>query len=239
MTTNVHDPSRTALEAGVAGPVLFAGDPRIEQEISGFNRAVRHEPHVVVGATSAADVAAAVRYAARRGLAVGVHATGHGGASSRDTVIVSTHRMQHHSIDPLAATATVQAGVVWSTIIPAAAWHGLAPLSGSSSAVGAIGYTVGGGAGPVIRSYGFAADRVTSLQMVTADGRIRDVDAEHDPDLFWAVLGGKANFGVVTEMTTGLVQLRTLYGGAIYYPGEHAAALLHIWRQWVDSLDER
>jgi FAD binding domain len=239
MTTSIHDPARAALEAGVSGPVLFAGDPRIDHELAGFNLAVRHEPHVVVGATNAADVAAAVRYAARRGLAVGIHATGHGGYASRDTVIVSTHRMLACSVDPALATATVQAGVPWSMVISAAAPHGLAPLSGSASSVGAIGYTVGGGAGPIIRSHGFAADHVTSLQLVTADGQVRVVDAEHDPDLFWAVRGGKANFGVVTQMTTRLVRLPTLYAGAVYFPGEQAAELLHGWRAWVDTLDER
>ena len=239
MTTSIHDPARTALEAGVEGPVLFAGDPRIEHELAGFNLAVRHDPHVVVGATSAADVAAAVRYAARRDLAVGVHATGHGGFSSRDTVIVSTHRMLACSVDPVLATATVQAGVPWSMVISAAAPHGLAPLSGSASSVGAVGYTVGGGAGPIIRSHGFAADHVTSLEMVTADGQVRVVDGEHDPDLFWAVRGGKANFGVVTQLTTRLVRLSTLYAGAVYFPGEHAVELLHSWREWVDTLDER
>src|SRR3954454_16144293 len=125
MTTSIHDPARTALEAGVAGPVLFAGDPRIDVELAGFNLAVRHQPHVVVGATSAADVAAAVRYAARRGLAVGVHATGHGGVSSSDTVIISTQRMQACSVDPVLGEATVQAGVRWSTVMSAAAPHGL------------------------------------------------------------------------------------------------------------------
>ncbi len=227
MTTSIHDPARAALEAGVSGPVLFAGDPRIDHELAGFNLAVRHQPHVVVGATNAADVAAAVRYAARRGLAVGVHATGHGGYASRDTVIVSTHRMLACSVDPALATATIQAGVPWSMVISAAAPHGLAPLSGSASSVGAVGYTVGGGAGPIIRSHGFAADLVTSLEVVTADGRVRVVDVEHDPDLFWALRGGKANFGVVTQMTTRLVRLPTLYAGAVYFPGEQAPELLH------------
>ncbi len=168
-----------------------------------------------------------------------MHATGHGGVSSSDTVIVSTRRLQACSVDRALATATLQAGVAWSRVITSAAPYGLAPLSGSSSTVGAIGYTLGGGAGPLIRTYGFAADHVRSLRMVTADGRIRLVNASADPDLFWAVLGGKANFGVVTEMTTGLVQLATVYGGAVYYPGEHARELLHAWRAWVDTLDER
>ncbi|HEY0780431.1 MAG TPA: hypothetical protein VGD56_20920, partial [Gemmatirosa sp.] len=81
------------LEEAVAGPVWWPGDPGIDAETAGFNTAARHRPSVVVGATTASDVAAAVRYAARVGLPVGVHATGHGGVSSEAGVLVTTRRM--------------------------------------------------------------------------------------------------------------------------------------------------
>src|ERR1700710_2566485 len=86
--------SRAELEGAASGPVLWAGDPRIAGELAGVNTAVTHRPVAVVGATAAGDVAAAVRFATRHGLAVEVHATGHGGASSDGTLIVTTHRMQ-------------------------------------------------------------------------------------------------------------------------------------------------
>jgi len=85
--------ARADLESIVSGPVWWPGDPGIDAETAGFNTAVRHRPSVVVGATSASDVAAAVRYAARAGVPVGVHATGHGGASSEAAVLVTTKRM--------------------------------------------------------------------------------------------------------------------------------------------------
>lgn len=220
------------------GPVLLAGDPRIDGELAGYNTAVRHQPAAVFAAARAEDVAAAVRYASRRGLAVGVHATGHGGAPSHDTVIVTTHRMQQFGIDPVARRAWVAAGVRWAPVIEAAARHGLAPLNGSTSDAGVVGYTVGGGMGPMVRRFGNAADHVTGLELVTADGQIRQVDADHDPDLFWAVRGGKANFGIVTRLAFDLMPVNRLYGGAIYYPGAHAATLLHTYREWSATLDE-
>ncbi|MBV9207308.1 MAG: FAD-binding oxidoreductase [Actinobacteria bacterium] len=230
--------AEAALQRAVAGPVLFAGDPGIDAELAGYNTAVTHHPAAVIGATSAGDVATAVRYAAERGLAVGVHATGHGGVSSTDTVIVTTSRMQQFTVDPARRRAVVAAGVKWGSVIQAAAPYGLAPLNGSTSDVGVVGYTVGGGMGPMVRRYGNAADHVTALEIVTADGRIRHVDPTHDPDLFWAVRGGKANFGVVTRLSFELMPVGRLYGGALYYSGEHAHTVLQTWRYWSATLDE-
>ena len=235
MTTEIHG---AALSATVQGPVLFAGDPRIAAELAGFNLAVHHQPHVVVGATRSSDVAAAVRYATRKGLAVVVHATGHGSLSTTDAVIVTTRRLQRCHIDPVTRTATIGAGVTWSTVIEAAAPHGLAPLSGSSAAVGAVGYTLGGGTGPMVRRYGFAADHVLSFELVTAEGEVRVVDATREPDLFWAVRGGKGNFGVVTSMTFRLHPVGQLFAGAVFYSGEHAAVVLRAWRDWAAGLGE-
>ena len=111
-------------------------------------------PAVVVGAMSPDDVAAAVRYAARTGRRVAVQSTGHGLQSDlAGTVLVSTRRMDAVTIDPKAAVARAQAGARWRQVIDAAAPYGLAPLNGSSSQVGAVGYTLGGGLGPMARRF--------------------------------------------------------------------------------------
>jgi FAD/FMN-containing dehydrogenase len=109
---------------------------------------------VVVGATSANDVAAAVRHAARTGRRVAVQGTGHGLQSDlASAVLVSTRRMDGVTIDPESAVARVQAGARWRQVIDAAAPSGLAPLNGSSSQVGVVGYTLGGGLGPMARRF--------------------------------------------------------------------------------------
>ena len=229
--------------ADVVGPVLRPGDPGWREEIAGFNLAYTPTPAVVVGATSTADVAAAVRYAASVGKRVAVQATGHGLMSDLDdAVLVTTRRMTNVVIDPVARTARVAAGVRWRAVIDAAAEHGLAPLSGSSSQVGVVGYTTGGGLGPLCRRYGFAADQVTRFTIVTADGAVREVLAESadpdDVDLFWAVRGGKGSFGIVTELEFDLVPVTTFHGGAIFFAGEDAPAVLHAWREWAPTLPE-
>jgi FAD/FMN-containing dehydrogenase len=222
----------------VAGPVLFADDPGTAAELAGSNLAVTHAPAVVVGAESSADVVSAVRYAATRGLPVAVHATGHGGTSYRAGVVVTTRRLTTVEVDPVSRTARVGAGVRWRQVIAAAAVHGLAPLNGSSPDVGVVGYTLGGGVGPLARQYGFAADHVRSIELVTADGRLRTVDGLHDPDLFWALRGGKGSFGVVTALELDLFPVARLYGGALVFAGSDANTVLRAYRRWVDTLPD-
>jgi hypothetical protein len=121
-------------------------------------------------------------------------------------------------------------------VVAATAEHGLAPLCGSSELVGVMGYLTGGGLPLTGRTYGFAADRVRSLDIVTADGLLRTVSPDQEPDLFWAVRGGKSNFGVVVAAEIELLPLRTVYGGKIWYPVEdptYAAHLLRTYLGWI------
>ncbi|MFC4048610.1 FAD-binding oxidoreductase [Actinomadura syzygii] len=232
-------PDLDGLREQVSGPVLAPGHPGLDGEVATFNLTVRHRPAVVVGATGAADVAAAVGFARRNGLPVAVHATGHGSAAPVEgALVVNTSRMRGLTVDAAARTARVEAGVRWAEVVEATAPFGLAPLCGSAPAVGAVGYTLGGGCGPVARTYGFAADHVRSLEVVTADGRTLTADADIEPDLFWALRGGKGDFGIVTAMTIDLFPIAMLYGGGIFYPGEHSAQVLHAYREWSRDLPE-
>ncbi len=234
------DPSFAALAEHVAGPVLAAADPRAADEVSTFNLAITHRPAVVVGANSAADVAAAVTWAVANGLPVAAQATGHGPVRSvEDAVMVTTKRMRSVEIDAERRTAKVGAGVRWADVIEAAAPYGLAGVSGSSSSVGVVGYSLGGGMGSLGRQYGFGADQVRSVELVTADGRIRQVDADSDPELFWAIRGGKGNFGIITSIEIGLVPVASIYGGAVFYSADAAYDVLHSFRTWAPTLPDR
>ena len=232
-------PTLADLARAVDGPVLAGDDPAAAPEITTFNLAVSHRPAVVVGATRVEDVAAAVTWAAAKGLPVAVQSTGHGPVLPADgAVLVTTSRMRAVVIDPDRRTARVQAGVRWGEVVSAAANHGLAALSGSSSGVGVVGYTLGGGMGSLGRRYGFAADLVRSVEIVTADGVVRQVDAETDADLFWAVRGGKSNFGIVTSLEFGLVPVTEIYGGGVYFSAGSAREVLHAFRTWAPDLPE-
>lgn len=209
---------------------FFAGDEGYDNEVAGFQTAFRHQPEVVVAAESADDVVEAVRLAGERGLRVAVQATGHGARVPADGVLVSTRRMAGVRIDPVARTAWVEAGARWSAVIKRAATHGLAPLAGSSPNVGAVGYTLGGGIGLLGREFGYAADHVTALDVVTADGRLRHVTAASEPDLFWALRGGRDLLGVVTALEVALVPVPVVYGGGLYFDAAHADEVLSAFR---------
>jgi hypothetical protein len=237
MTSTIAQYDTTTLAAQVVGPVLTPGAPGYDDEVAGFNVAHRPAPAVVIGATSAADISATVRWATEQGLQVRSQATGHGLTNDlAGTVLISTRRLIQLDIDPVAGTARIGAGVRWRAVIDAAAPRGLAPLNGSSSNVGVVGYTLGGGIGPMARRYGFAADHVLALTLVTADGEIRAVNADQHPDLFWALRGGKIGFGVVTEIEIELMPVSRFFGGGIFFPGTSAADVLYAWRLWAPTL---
>lgn len=232
-------PADDADAGPLAGRLLEPLSPRWQEELAAFNAAHVHSPVAVVAAESADDVRTAVQYAADHGLTVSVQATGHGAnAPYVEGLMISTRRMTGVSVDPAARTARVEAGAKWRAVLDAAAPLGLAPLSGSSSDVGVVGYTVGGGLPVLGRALGFSADHVRSLEVVTADGRLRRVDAEHEPDLFWGLRGGKANLGIVTALTVELFEITTLYGGGVFYAEEHIPAVLDGFREWTAGLPE-
>jgi len=229
-----------ALETAVTGSVLLPGDAGYDDERAVFN--LNHElvPAVIVVAESAADVQAAVAFAAGQHRPLLVKTTGHQMVGkAHGAVVIATHRMNDVAIDAVSRTARVGAGVMWFEVIPKAAKAGLAPLNGSNPTVGVAGYTLGGGLSPTLgRSQGYAADHVRSLEVVTADGELRHVDAQCEPELFWALRGGKGNFGVVTALEFDLLPVPRLYGGGIYFPGERMADVLRAWTAWHPGTPE-
>jgi FAD/FMN-containing dehydrogenase len=237
---SVSPEDAAALAAAVAGSVLLPGDAGYDEERAVFN--LNHDlvPAVIVVAQGAADVQAAVTFAAGQHRPVLVKTTGHQiVGTAHGAVVIATHRMNDVAIDPIRSTARVGAGTVWSEVVAKAAEAGLAPLNGSNPTVGVSGYTLGGGLSPTLgRSRGYAADHVRSLEVVTADGELRHADAESEPELFWALRGGKGNFGVVTALEFDLFPVPRLYGGAIYFPGERTADVLRAWTAWHPGTPE-
>ncbi|MFD6393506.1 FAD-binding oxidoreductase [Nocardia sp. NPDC060259] len=234
MTENA---SQTIESLRVTGPVFTPGDAGYAEEVAGFQTAYTHRPALVVGAVHAEDVRSAVEYAARQGLPVAVQATGHGLSVAADRgVLITTRRMDALSIDPRARTARVGAGVRAGALVEAAARHGLAPLNGSSPSVGVVGYVLGGGLGLLAREFGYAADHVRSIDLVTADGRMRTLTPADE--LFGAVLGSGGNFGVVTGLELDLVPVTEVYGGQLIFDTPLVDTALETWREWTATLPD-
>ncbi len=223
----------------VAGPVFTPNDDGFADEVTGFNLATYFAPEAVVGVTNEADVVEVVRFAFRYDLPVRVLATGHGPAEPvTDGILIVTKRLKELHIDPETHIATIGAGLKWEEIQPSAAALGLTAITGSSPDVGAIGLTLGGGLGPLARSHGFTSDYARSFRVVTGQGEAVTASASENPDLFWALRGGKGGLGVVTQMRIQLVALPTIYAGALFFDTQHIDAVLRGWIDWTSSASD-
>ncbi|HSJ26747.1 MAG TPA: FAD-binding oxidoreductase, partial [Acidimicrobiia bacterium] len=223
------------LRSRVAGDVHLPGDDGYDEATLSWNRLYQHRPAIIGLPASVADVVELVRFASAHGLAIGVQTTGHGPVLPVDGgMLIKTGRIGSLEIDPVAQTAKVGAGLTWGPVLTAAQDHGLTPLLGSSTGVGAVGYTLGGGFGWLGRRYGMASDSVRSFDVVTTDGRLLTVSADEHADLFWALRGGGAgSIAVVTSMEISLYPVTTAYAGNLYYPAESAGEVMRRWREWT------
>jgi hypothetical protein len=229
------------LRAAIAGEVFVPGDPGYDQARRAWNLAVEERPAVVVVARSDTDVARAVRFARAQGIRIAPQGTGHGAEPLEPldgAMLLRTSRMRSVRIDPAAQTARAEAGALWQDVTVPAGEHGLAALAGSSPDVGVTGYTLGGGMGWLARRYGLAANSVTAAELVTPDGRLVRANAEHEPDLFWAVRGGGGSVGVVTALEMRLYPVRELYAGVLFFPIQRTAEVLHAWREWTGMVPD-
>jgi FAD/FMN-containing dehydrogenase len=243
-TYETQPPSKAdfrTLRARVSGEIVLAGDPGWDAVRQAWNLAVDQHPFAVALVESADDVLAVVEFARANGLRVAPQSTGHGAstlAGLEDAILVKVERMRRVEIDPAARRARVEAGAIWADVVEPAAEQGFVVLHGSSPDVGVAGYSLGGGMGWLARSRGLSANSVTAVEIVTADGRLVRADQENEPDLFWAVRGGGGNFGVVTAIEIALYEEPELYAGAMFWPVEQAAEVLHAWREWTETVPD-
>ena len=228
------------LKAAIAGRVFVPGEAGYDQGRRAWNLAVDQRPAIVVEAESADDVAQAVRYARARRIRIAPQGTGHGAGPLEPldgAMLLRTTRMRKVHIDPAARTARAEVGAVWQDVTVPAAQHGLAALAGKSPNVGVAGYTLGGGLGWLARHYGMAANSVTAAELVTPDGNLVRAEAEHEPDLFWAVRGG-GGMGVVTALEMTLYPVSELYAGDLFFPIQRAAEVLRAWGEWTGTVPD-
>jgi FAD/FMN-containing dehydrogenase len=229
------------LSAQIAGSVVTPADPDWDATRQVFNVRTDLRPAAIALPRDAGDVATAVDYAGAHGLRLAPQATGHNAeplGALEDTLLIDVRGLQQVSIDPEARRVRVGAGVKWGKVVPALSAHGLAALHGSSPDVGIAGYSLGGGMGWLARKHGLQTNSVTAIELVGADGRPRRVDAEHDPDLFWALRGGNGNFGVVTALEFEAFAVENLYAGVIFFPFERASEVLHAWSELAPTLPD-
>jgi FAD binding domain len=206
-----------------------------------WNLAADQRPAAVALVQDADDVAKTIAFAVAHDLKVAGQGTGHGAVALGpldETILIKTERMRGIEVDPQAGTARVEAGVLALELGAAAQGAGMCSLPGSAPDVGVVGYTLGGGMSWVGRRHGFACNRVLAIELVTADGQPRRVDAEHDPDLFWALRGGGGGYAIVTALHLQLLPIGELYAGALILPAELGEDAVRAYRDWAATVPE-
>ncbi|GIJ29594.1 FAD-binding protein [Micromonospora qiuiae] len=192
------------------GKIITPADRRYALLRSTYTQVAR--PAMVILPETTADVVSALHYAREQDLPIAVRSGGHGlsGRSSNNggTVIDLSALNEIRVLDRGARLVRVGAGARWAHVARALAPAGLAISSGDHGNVGVGGLATAGGIGWLARDYGLTIDHIRAAEIVLADGTVVRADAEHDPDLFWAVRGAGAGVGIVTAFEIEAAELR-------------------------------
>lgn len=239
--TQTLDSEIAHLRSDVHGAVLTPADAGYHDARRVWNAAFDRRPAVVVRCSSSADVRAAVTTAQAVGLEITVRGGAHntaGTAVCDGGLMIDLSPMNSVTVDAPARRAHVGGGALLSDLDAATMEHGLAVPAGLVSHTGVGGLTLGGGMGWLTRKFGLTIDNLVSAEIVTADGRVRRVSADSEPDLFWAIRGGGGNLGVVTSFEFDLHPVDpTVEFGFFFWTLEHGAAVLALAHEITASLD--
>ena len=217
----VDDGRTSALAEGLSGELLRPQDPDYDEVRKIQNGMIGKRPALIVRCTGVADVIDAVNFARDNGLEVSVRGGGHNVAGKAVTdggVMIDLSLMKGARVDPSARTIRAQAGLTWGEFNRETQAFGLATTGGIVSTTGIAGLTLGGGLGWLIGKHGFACDNLLSAEVVTAQGEVVNASAEENAELFWGLLGGGGNFGVVTSFEFQLHPLEQVVGGLVAHP---------------------
>jgi hypothetical protein len=221
------------------GRVATPSDSDWDEARQAWNLAADQQPPAVAFVESADDVAKVVRFARENGLRLTAQGTGHGAValgSLDDTILVKTSGMRDVTIE--GDSARVEAGALAEDVAEAALEQGMCSMPGTSPNVGIGGFTLGGGLSWLGRKFGWACNRVRSIELVTADGEPRTVDASTEPDLFWALRGGGGGFAIVTALHIELLPISEAYAGIMLLPPELTADGLRAYRDWATTVPD-
>jgi FAD/FMN-containing dehydrogenase len=218
------------------GQLVTPEHPEYDAARRVYNAMIDRHPKLVARVRSAADVAAVVEVAQRRGLLLAVRGGGHNGGglgTVDDGVVIDLAGLNQVEVDAERRTVRAGGGCTWGQVDQATGAYGLATPSGIISTTGVGGLTLGGGLGHLTRAYGLAIDNLLSAEVVLADGRQVRASAEEHPDLFWALRGGGGNFGVVTTFTFRLNDVSKFVAGPTFWSLEQGEQVLKAYREFL------
>lgn len=242
MATPALEKVVTELAAKFSGQLLLPTDIGYDEARKVHNGLIDKRPLLIARCRGVSDVVNSVRFARAQGLEVAVRGGGHnvaGRATINGGLMIDLMHMKGIYVDPRQRSARAQGGVTWAEFNRETQLHGLAVTGGVVSSTGIAGLTLGGGLGWLMAKYGLALDNLRSVELVTADGEVLEVNGKQHPDLFWAVRGGGGNFGVATSFEYQLYPVGPMVtGGMIAYPFDRARDVLNFFRDVTAELPD-
>jgi len=206
---------------GITGRVIRPDDADYDTARASFYGGADPRPAAIVRVADANDVSRLISLVRESGTPFIVRSGGHGVAGyavPEGGIVLDLADMKALEIDAEGRTAWAETGLTAAEYTNAADAHGLATGFGDTGSVGLGGLTLGGGVGYLVRKHGLTIDDLLAADVVTADGQLRRVDAENEPDLFWAIRGGGGNFGVATRFQFRLHPVASIVGGMMMLP---------------------
>ncbi len=231
-----------AFASRVRGRVIRPADLDYDDARAIQNGLIDRQPGLIVRCSGAADVIEAVNVAREHDLLVAVRGGGHnvaGNAVCDDGLVIDLSGMRGVHVNPATHTVRVQGGATWADVDRETQVFGLAVPGGVVSSTGVAGLTLHGGMGHLRRKCGLSIDNLLSVDIVTADGRLRTASADENADLFWAVRGAGSNFGVVTSFEFRAHPLGpSVMLCAALYTLEDAPRVVPAWRDFMATAPE-
>jgi FAD/FMN-containing dehydrogenase len=228
---------------GFAGELVRPLDASYDEHRKVWKGSIDRRPALIARCTGVEDVSAATGFARRTGLPVAVRSGGHsfpGLSVCDDEIVIDLAPMKGIRVDPEARRVRVQAGVLLGELDRATQEFGLAVPSGIVTHTGVAGLTLGGGIGWVMRKHGLTIDRLSSVELITAEGERVTASETENSDLFWGVRGGGGNFGIIAQFEFRLCAVGpAVVAGPIFWPIEQSPEVLRFYRDWIaDAPDE-
>src|SRR5712691_10596523 len=232
----------TKLRAALSGYLIEPREEAYDQARRVWNGMIDRRPAAIARCATVTDAVRCVEFARTCDMTVAIRGGGHnvaGNAVCDGGLVIDLSLMKEIVVDAPRRRVRAGGGVVWGELDAATQQHGLATTGGLMSTTGIAGFTLGGGLGHLMRSYGLACDNLLSAETVTADGRHLTVNGAENDDLFWARRGGGGNFGVVTSLEVQLHPVKDIYGGPMFFELSEVETILRFYRDFIAEAPEQ
>lgn len=218
------------------GRLILPGDAGYDIARRTWNRRFDQHPAIIAQCVNTDDVRRSVEFARKHNLETAVRSGAHsfaGYSSCNGGLVIDLSQMTGVRVDTPNRVARAEPGISIAAFDIAVAPSGLSASLGACPDVAVSGLTLGGGNGFLETVYGTASDNLVSAEVVTADAESRQVNANSYPDLYWAMRGAGANFGIATTLELRLHPVNTIMFGSLEFKPSQVRDVLRFIRDYA------